>query len=86
MATWVVEQDEIDDARTLIATHGFRNDDFDFAQRPDPSPTVPSPITGTVTLTRKSNGATKTYSAGHFSNWLARLEADLKSGVYSSLG
>jgi len=83
VATWVVEPDEIDDARALIAAQGFRNDDFDFTQRADPSPNFPSPITGTVTLTRKSNGTTKTYAAGHCSDWLTRLEADLKSGMFA---
>lgn len=80
----VVEQDEIDDARALIVSQGFRNDDFEFSQRADPSPLFPSPITGTVTLTRKSNGASKTYAAGHLSDWLVRLETDLKSGVFAS--
>lgn len=85
VATWVVEPDEIDDARELIALRGLSADDFEFSQRADPTPNFPTPITGTITLTRKSNGATKTYTAGHCSDWLVRLEADLKAGVFTSI-
>lgn len=84
VATWVVEQDEIDDARALIAAEGFHNEDFEFTQRADPSSPVPSPVKGTVTATRKSNGVSRTYEAGHCSDWLARLEADLKSDVFTA--
>lgn len=84
VATWVVEQDEIDDAHALITAQGFRSDDFEFTQRPDPSPPFPSPVTGTVTLMRKSNGITRTYDAGHGSDWLVRLKIDLKSDVFTT--
>jgi len=78
----VVEQDEIDDARELIAAEGFRAEDFDFTQRADSSSESPAPITGTVTLTHKSTGIERTYAAGHCSDWLMQLETDLKSGVF----
>jgi hypothetical protein len=81
----VVGPDEIDDARELIALRGLSADDFEFSQRADPTPTFPAPITGTITLTRRSNGATKIYAAGHCSDWLTRLEADLKAGVFASI-
>jgi hypothetical protein len=78
----VVEQDELDDARALLAEHGFPSDEFDITQQPDLSPPYASSVTGTVTLTRKSNGVNKTYEAGDGSIWLANLDTDLKSGLF----
>jgi hypothetical protein len=82
----VAEQDEIDDARALLADHGFQSNEFEITQRPDPSPPYASSVTGTVTLTRKSNGAKKTYKAGDESIWLADLENDLNSGLFDDDG
>jgi hypothetical protein len=78
----VVEQDEIDDARALIAQHGFRNDDFEITQRADPSLAYPSDVTGAVIVVRKSNKAAKSYDAGSGSSWLEQIETDLKIGVF----
>jgi hypothetical protein len=75
-------QDEIDDAHALMRDHGFRPEDFAIIQQADPSPAFPSPITGTVTLSRKASRMTKTYQAGSGSSWLKHLDADLKLGAF----
>ena len=78
----VVGPDEIDDARRLISEIGLRNEDFDFSQRPDPLPEVPSPISGTMTVTRKSTGANRTYVVGSGVDWLGRFEVDLQARMF----
>ena len=80
----VVEKDEIDDARTLLAEHGFSNDDFECSQLADPSPLQPSAITGKIIWTRKSNATAQEYVAGHGSKWLMLFDEDLKSRVFGS--
>jgi hypothetical protein len=80
----VVEQDELDDARTLLAENGFTSDEFEITQHPDSSAPFTASVTGTVTLTRKSNRANKTYEAGDGSVWLAEFETDLKSGLFDN--
>jgi hypothetical protein len=75
-------QDEIDDAHALMRDQNFRPEDFEIIQNADPLPAFPSPITGTVTLIRKSNRMAKTYEAGSGSPWLEQLEADLKSYAF----
>ena len=78
----VVGKDEIDDAQALLTDHGFTLDDFEFSQISDPSPAQIGPITGALTLKRKSTGATKEYRVGHNSRWLVHFEADLKARVF----
>ncbi len=78
----VLGQDEIDEAHTLMREQGFRSDDFEILQRADPSPPLPSAVTGTVVVLRRSNKTSRTYAAGHGSTWLEQLDADLKLGVF----
>lgn len=75
-------QDEIDDAHTLMRSHGFRPDDFEVIPHADPSPAFPSAVTGSVTLVRKSTRIAKTYEAGGGSSWLVLFENDLKLGTF----
>lgn len=82
MALRVLGQDEIDDAHALIRENGFRPADFEILQRADPSFAYPSAVTGTVTVLRKSSGASMAYQAGSGSHWLEQLEIDLKLGTY----
>ena len=75
-------QDEIDDAHALMREKGFRPDDFEIIQHPDPSSAFPSAITGTVTLVLKSNRTARTYEAGYGSSWLEQFDNDLKREAF----
>jgi hypothetical protein len=74
--------DEIADAHAAIADLGFRSNDFDITERADPSSGRPAPVTGKVTVARKSNGVSKTYAAGNCSLWLSQLESDLNANHF----
>jgi hypothetical protein len=78
----VLGSDEIADAHAAIADLGFRSNDFDITERADPSSGRPAPVTGKVTVARKSNGVSKTYSAGDRSPWLTQLESDLNASHF----
>jgi hypothetical protein len=80
----VLGQDEVDDAHQLMRESGFRSEEFEILQHADRSPAFPSPVTGTVTVVRRSGLASKTYPAGHMSSWLMQLETDLKGGLFGS--
>ena len=77
-------QDEIDDAHGVMRDCGFRSSDFEIVQHADPSPPYPSEITGSVTVIRRTNQLSKTYTAGSGSRWLQQLEFDLKSGSFGA--
>jgi hypothetical protein len=68
----------------LMRESGFRSEEFEILQHADRSPAFPSPVTGTVTVVRRSGLASKTYPAGHMSSWLMQLETDLKGGLFGS--
>jgi hypothetical protein len=78
----VIGQDEVEDARKLIASCGFRADEFVFTQHADNPPAHVALVTGTVTWSRKATHCQKTYVAGHSSSWLSEFEADLRGGVF----
>ena len=80
----VVAPDEIEDAQGLIRDHRFSIEDFEIVQQVSHSPAHISPITGTVSVTRSSNGLMRSYDAGSGSSWLMKLELDLKSGAFGS--
>jgi hypothetical protein len=75
-------QDEIDDARALMREQGFDPADFEILQQADPLAAGVSPVTGTVTIVRRSSGSSRTYEAGHGTSWLASFDLDLKSGLF----
>ncbi len=52
-------------------------------QRDPPIGTDVQPITGQVTIRRKSTGAEKIYAAGHGSSWPAEFEQDLRQGFFN---
>lgn len=78
----VVEADELDDARSLLKEHGLSESDFEFSQQAEPSPAFVSPVVGRLTCLQKSTGRSRTYAAGHASQWLTLFEADLKRGFF----
>ncbi len=78
-------QDEVDDAHHAIRERGFRTDDFEILERPDPSPSLPGPVTGIVVVLRKSNAVRRTYAGGHGSQWAAEFGEDLERGVFGEV-
>jgi len=80
----VLRPDEIADAHAAIADLGFRSNDFDIAERADPSPVRLASVTGKVTMARKSNGVAKTYATGNCSPWLLQLDSDLNANHYGA--
>jgi hypothetical protein len=80
----VVGPDEIEDAETLLRENGFSAEEFEIIQQGDPSPAVPSAITGSVIVVRTTSGTARKYDAGSSSRWLSELEADLKAEAFGS--
>ena len=78
----VLGQDEIDRAHQLIRRSGFRSSDFEILRGSDPSPSAETPLTGSATVRRKSNGMARTYTAARGSRWLLQVENDLKTGLF----
>ena len=79
----VVHETEWTDFRGILKTHGYAESDFELREVEDVANTAePSPVTGTLTITRK--GLRQTYRIGHGSDWLSEFEGDLVSGVFGS--
>jgi|SRR5579863_8850998 len=74
-------QEEIHDAHALMRDEGFRPGDFEIIRHAGPSSDFPDLITGTVTLVRESDRASKTYE-GDNGSWPVQFETDLKHGVF----
>ncbi len=80
----MVNDSEREDFTQAINHHGLDVDDFELTeQRDQPIGTDVQPITGQVTIRRKSTGAEKTYDAGHGSSWPAEFEQDLQQGGFN---
>lgn len=79
----VLSSSEVDDLRASLKQFGYAEADFESTQTRDPTPPAPvSPISGTVTIKRKSTGQTRTYAAGHGSSWPATFHDELLRGVF----
>jgi hypothetical protein len=59
----VLGPDEIEDAEALLHENGFSAEEFEIIQTGDPSPALPSAITGSVVVVRTTNRAAKEYDA-----------------------
>lgn len=81
---------EIDDAKNLIQRHGHSLEYFQFSCR-DISADIASNETegviptyfdhAEITVRNLATGALKIYSTSDSQNWLADLDADLRSGI-----
>jgi hypothetical protein len=80
----IVNGSEIEDFHNTILSRGFELSDFEFTEKEDPMHGLGvQPITGHVTVRRKSNNVSRTYRAGHWSHWVADFDEDLKRGVFA---
>ncbi len=80
MNKWSVTEDSIQ----AIERHGLDVDDFELTEQMDPRRgTDIQPITGQVTIRRKSTGVEKTYASGHGSSWPTEFDDDLSQGVFN---
>jgi hypothetical protein len=75
-------ESEIQDFNATITDAGFDPDDFNAVEVQDEPHAVEYAITGTVTVTRNSNGAAVTFEAGHMAPWLSEFETSLKTGMF----
>lgn len=79
----MIGDSEMTDFNRVIGDAGFDPDDFNaIAVEDDPTTAEPQNITGTVTVHRISNDASKTYRAGMLSTWVGEFDIDLNSGVF----
>ena len=78
----MISDGEMQDFNSAITDAGFDPDDFSAVAVEDEPQAVEYAITGTVTVTRNSNGNAITYLAGHGSNWVFDFETCLKSGQF----
>ena len=80
----LITDSEMDDFDAVILKAGFDVADFRIVDLEDePTAKEQHPITGTVTVQRKStDDEAITYSAGHLSTWVKKFEADLQAGKF----
>ncbi len=80
----MISDSEMDDFDAAIRGAGFEVHDFIVVDLEDePTAKEQRPITGTVTVQRKStDDEAITYIAGHLSTWVKKFEADLQAGKF----
>ncbi len=80
----LITDNEKEDFDGAILGAGFEVDDFIVVDLEDePTAKEQHPITGTVTVQRKStDDEAITYSAGHLSTWVSEFEIDLHEGKF----
>ena len=80
-----ISDHERDDFEQALRDLEFSVDDFELIPE-DTTVTTPRvfPITGTVTIRRKSSGTEKKYKTGYGSTWPAKFARDLGGGYYGS--
>lgn len=81
----MINSSEIEDANAAIEAKGFLIEDFEFLPAEDPvTEDGVHSVTGTIKITRISNGNNRTYHAGHGSSWPADFAKDLEWGVFGN--
>lgn len=78
----MISDGEMQDFNAAITDAGFDPDDFSAVAVEDEPQAVEYAITGTVTVTRNSNGNAITFRAGHMTLWLTEFETSLKAGQF----
>ncbi len=80
----MISDSEMDDIDAAILQAGFEVHDFNVMDQEDePTAKEQHPITGTVTVQRKStDDEAITYSAGHLSTWVSEFEIDMHEGKF----
>ena len=79
----LITDSEMEDFDAAIRGAGFEVDDFSVVDMEDePTAKEQDPISGTVTVQRKSTDEAITYRAGHLSTWVKKFEADLYEGKF----
>ena len=75
----LIEQDELDAYRALLARFGLRGDDFDLRETDttDPKTDEIFALEGFVVITRKSTQKQKQYPIGDGSTWVEVFGRDL---------
>lgn len=79
----MIDVSEIEDCTNTIENQGFELIDFEFISTQDSTDGQEThPLTGKIIISRKSNGAEKTYESGHASTWPAQFGDDLRNGYF----
>ncbi len=74
----LITDSEMEDFDAAILGAGFEVHDFNVIDLEDePTAKEQHPITGTVTVHRRSTDEVVTYGAGHLSTWVTEFEIDL---------
>ena len=75
----LIEQDELDAYRAVLARFGLRGDDFDLSETDttDPKTDEILALEGFVVITRKSTQQQKQYPIGDGSAWVEAFARDL---------
>jgi hypothetical protein len=78
----LLTDDEKEDFRSVITGAGFPEADFELNETEDPPQAGVYPISGRVSVRRKSTGVTREYAAGHMTQWLGVFDHDLRAGAF----
>ena len=79
----LVDDSERDDFFMEVVKAGHNRSDFEIDEREDPMQGEEvQALTGTATVTLKSNGRQKAYRVGYGSPWVVNFSADLARGFF----
>jgi len=80
----LIEQDELDAYRAVLARSGLRDDDFELSETDttDPKTDEVFALEGFVVITRKSTQQQKQYPIGDGSAWVEIFERDLANNSF----
>ncbi len=82
----MIDADEMVAFSNVIALHGFRDEDFEVREAPEPAEGGGAPGAGvTVVVTAKRTGVTLRYPPEPHSGWVERFRADLMHGAYAAI-
>ena len=80
----LIEQDEMNDFRRVLAKHRLSADDFALRETDttDPKTDELLALAGFVRITRKSTGTQYEYPTGDGSRWVEEFQRDLGEGLF----
>lgn len=79
----LLDESEIQDFWSAIASAGYAKDDFELREiREEPQVAGVYALSGKAVVRRKSTDITREYPAGHMTAWPANFDDELRDGKY----
>lgn len=76
---------ELEDFKKALSSNGHSETDFDLNETDltNWNANAVVPLSGEVTVTRKSTQKTRTYKSGNGTHWVIDFEMELKKGIFN---